>query len=136
MELLVIKVDPSTHRVALAIQNKKAEGILALIQIVVLSLLNTPGRDALDPGAGGGLPAMIAGNVDPNDPQEIFAEVAQRVRKTQQEIVQNQIGLRASAEEKLREIVILGMEQGVAIDEVLVRLRIVNQAGRLSDVVV
>lgn len=135
-DIQVIKVNPTNRRVSLSLSHKKAEGISALIQIVVLSLLNTPGKDVLNPGDGAGLPAMIGKNFDPNDVEEIQAEVIERVGKAKDEIIDYQIGLDIDQEERLRDIEVMGVEEGEQIDEVLVNLRVINAAGRINDIVV
>lgn len=136
MEIRVIKVDPNTGRVTFELQSKFISGIDLLVQVVVLSLLNVQGQDVLDPEQGGGLPALIGQNIDPNDPTEIFADVALRVKKTQAEMISNQIGLEIPASERLREVTIVSIEQGANIDEILVRLRVSNEEGRTTDVVI
>jgi hypothetical protein len=135
-DVAVIKIDPSTGRVSFSLQNKKLIKIDKLVQCVILSLLNTPGKDGLDPDLGGGLGSMIGTNFDPNDPTEILAEVAHRVRKSEREIIEAQTGLEEDPEAKLREIQIRGLVQGENIDEVFVRLRIINEVGQISDLAV
>lgn len=135
-DVQVIDVDPITRRVSFRLKPKLITGISKLIQIVVLSLMNVPGRDVLDPEKGGGLPAMIGMNIDPNDSTEVFAEIAQRVKKSQDEIVSAQIGLNEDPEARLQELQIVSIQKGETLDEVLVRIRIINEAGRASDIVV
>lgn len=135
-DLQLIDVDEITRVVSFGIKPKKVTGISKLIQIVVLSLLNVPGRDVLDPDKGGGLPALIGYNIDLNDSTEIFAEVVQRVKKTHSEVVAAQIGLDEEPEEKLQELQIVEIKQGTNADELFVRIRIVNEAGRTADIVV
>jgi hypothetical protein len=111
-------------------------GMAKLVQIVVLSLLNVPGQDILDPISGGGLPELVGSNIDATDTTELLAEVARRVKKTQTEVIQSQVGLDLIAEERLREIKIVSTAPGETIDEVLIKLRVINEAGRSSDLVV
>lgn len=135
MDIQMIERDPQTGRISFKLKAKKLTGISKLVQIVVLSLLNVPGQDVLDPDKGGGLPALVGGNIDPNDSTEVFAEVARRVRKTEQETIDFQIGVNDPPEEKLRELRILGIDRGGTPDEVFVRIRVVNEAGQATDVV-
>lgn len=136
MDIQVIDVDPDTKKVFFKIYAKKVTGIYKLIQIVVLSLLNVPGRDILDPEKGGGLPSLIGSNIDANDSTEVYADIAQRVAKTETEIITDQIGLNDAPSEKLKELKIIEIKQGEQINEILLRLRVINQEGRASDIVV
>lgn len=136
MDIQVIDVDPVTKKVFFKLYPKKVTGIYKLIQIVVLSLMNVPGRDILDPEKGGGLPSLVGSNIDPNDSTEIYADIAQRVAKTESEIITDQIGLDDPPAEKLKELRLVDIRQGQNVDEILLRLRIINQEGRSSDIVV
>lgn len=135
-DIQFIDVDPITRLVKFIIKPKKVTGISKLIQIVIFSLLNVPGRDILDPDKGGGLPSLIGSNMDANDTTEIFADIVQRVKKSQSEITAAQVGLNEDPEEKLQELQIVKIEQGTNVDEIFVRIRIINEAGRASEVVV
>lgn len=135
MDVQMIERDPLSGRISFKLRAKRLTGISKLVQIVVLSLMNVPGQDVLDPDKGGGIPTLVGSNIDPNDSTEIFAEVARRIRKTEQEIIDFQIGVNDPPDEKLRELRILGIERGGSADEVFVRIRVVNEAGQATDVV-
>lgn len=135
MEIQLIERDHRTGRISFVLKAKKLTGISKLVQVVVLSLLNVPGQDVLDPSKGGGLPTLVGSNIDPNDSTEIFAEVAMRIRKSEQEIIDDQIGINDPPEEKLRELRIIGIDRGGSPDEIFVRIRVVNEAGQATDVV-
>ena len=133
-DVQVISVDPVSRLVSFGIVAKRVSGISKLIQIVVLSLMNTPGRDALNPGKGGGLPSLVGTNIDPNDTNAVFADVAQRVRKSETEIVTDQLSTDDPPAEKLRELMIIALSSP-EIDEIAVQIRIVNQLGQATDIV-
>ena len=135
-DIRIIKVDSETGRVTFDVSSTPIVGSELLTQIVILSLLNTPGQDILDPDLGGGIPEMIGMNIDATDSTEIIAEVSRRIKKTQTEIINAQAGLNLDGEQKLRELYIGGISQGETIDEVLVNIRVVNEAGRITDIVV
>lgn len=136
MDISLIYVDPNTRVVTLQLGTKTVKGLTKLVQIVVLSLLNTPGRDILDPMMGGGIPEMIGMNIDVSDLTEVASEFTRRVRKTEKEILNGQIGLDISPSEKLREIKIVDLGAGAAFDEIKATLQIINELGQQSDVVV
>ena len=135
-DIRIIKVDSETGRITFDVSSTPISGSELLTQIVILSLLNTPGQDILDPDLGGGIPEMIGMNIDATDSTEIIAEVSRRIKKTQTEIINAQAGLNLDGEQKLRELYIGGISQGETIDEVLVNIRVVNEAGRITDIVV
>lgn len=135
-DVQLITVDPTTLRASLRLSPAQLSGISKLIQIVVLSLLNVPGQDVLDPDKGGGIPTLVGRNFDPGDINEIFADVGQMVRKTEQEIVSGQMGSQDPPEEKLQSLQVISITQSEGqIDEILVRIRVINEVGRASDVV-
>lgn len=135
-DLRVIKVDPVTGRLTFEVSSSPITGSELLTQVVVLSLLNNPGQDVLDPDDGGGIPEMIGMNIDATDSTEIIAEVTRRIKKSQTEIINAQSTLNLDSEQKLRELNIGDIRQGDSIDEVLVVIRIINEAGRITDIVI
>ena len=136
MDIQVIDVDPVTRKVFFTLKAKKVTGIYKLIQIVILCLMNTPGRDILDPSKGAGLPTLVGSNIDPNDSTELYGDIAQKINKAEAEIIASQVGINDPSSEKLAELQILDINSGVKADEIFIRLRIINQEGRASDVVV
>ena len=136
MDIQVIDVDPITRQVSFTLKARKVTGISKLIQIVVLSLMNTPGRDVLSPDKGAGLPSLVGSNIDVNDSTELYGEIAQRVRKSEREIIADQIGINDPASEKLAELRIINIEQGETLDQILVTIRVINQEGLATDITV
>lgn len=135
MDISLLQIDPDSRRVTFALGSKPVTGIAKLTQIVVLSLLNSPGRDILSPDRGGGIPDMIGMNFDPLDLTEILSELTRRVRKSETEILEDQVGLNAIPAEKLKELKIISVAPGASSDEVAARIRIINELGQQSDVV-
>lgn len=137
-DLKVYTVDPDGRiKLALPMPPVKVSGKEKLVQIVVLALLNDPGRNAFYPEDGSGLPSMIGSNVSVDDPTETLAEVSEKVDKIKDEILDAQTGLsNEEPSELLRDLIVLNVETGVNIDEVLLKLRIVSEAGDETDLVV
>lgn len=136
MDIQLVEVDQITRQIKFVLKPRKLTGISKLLQIVVLSLLNTPDRDVLDPVKGGGLPEMVGMNINPKDSTEIFAEIARRIKKSEQEIIDDQIGINDPPQEKLRELQIIDIKEGEQIDEIFVKIRIINQANQAADILV
>jgi hypothetical protein len=135
-DIQVISVDPVTNRVSIGLVPRVVTGYQKLIQIVVLSLLNSPGKSILNPADGSGLLALLGANVDSGDETLILAEANRAVKKTEEEIINYQSGLGVPDDEALDELEITNLSAGTGIDEVLLTVRVVNQAGRTSNVVV
>ena len=136
MDIALLQVDPNTNQISLKLGHQTVKGMSKLVQIVVLSLLNTPGKDILDPEMGAGILEMMGMNYNPSDLGDILAELTRRVRKTETEILANQIGIELVSEEKLKTLSIISLGPGGSIDEVAARIRVVNELGQQSDVVI
>lgn len=136
MDVELIHIDSTTRRVSLRAGTRALTGINKLLQIVVLSLLGVPGRDLLDPELDGGIPELIGWNFSPEeDIVEITSEVTRRISKTKAEVIDSQIGIDVESAEQLRDIEIVRIEPGEQVDEVLVRIRIINELGQRTDAV-
>jgi len=129
-DIQCISVDPVTKQVSFGLKPKTVKGISKLFQIVVLSLMNVPGKSALDPERGGGIPAMMGINIDPNDSTAMQGEIAQKVTKTEREILEDQLTSSDPPEERLRELQIVSIKPGETADIWLVTLRIINELGQ------
>jgi hypothetical protein len=134
-DVKVVEVDPITRKVRFVSSPLPINGVDLLIQVVVLSLLNVPGQDLLHIDDGGGFPEMIGMNIDATDSTEVMGEILRRVKKSEAEIISTQVGLNLTAVEKLKQLRVVSVDPGEDIDEVLVKIRIVNQAGQAADIV-
>jgi hypothetical protein len=135
-DLQVIQRDDATGVISFKVSSKIVTGFDKLIQMVVLGLLNIPGRDILSPEGGSGLPDLIGSNIDPENPSEAFGEISLRISKTETEIINSQLNLDLDSAERLATIEVLAVGQGENIDEVLARIRITNEEGREAEIVV
>jgi ribosomal protein RSM22 (predicted rRNA methylase) len=135
-DIQVMDVDQETREVIFGIKPKILKGFPKLIQMVVISLLNVPGKDLLDPGKGGGLQAMIGTGIDPNDATSVFSELVRRIKKAESEVISDQIGSSDPPEAKLSQIQLVDIQTGDSIDQILVTVRVINQTGQASDIVV
>lgn len=135
MDLGTIKRDPLTGAVSFGMSAQPITGTAKLTQIVVLSLLNVPGKDLLDPALGGGVPELLGMNIDLTDMTEVTAELVRKVKKTQSEILAAQVGLAISDEERLSQLSIESVGPGESEDSIAITVRIINAAGRVTDVV-
>ena len=138
-DISLFTVDPKTRKVSFALKPKLIYGMEKLIQIILINLFTSPdGRDVLDPAIGGGIMDLIGDNIDIDNKSAVFAVVAEKIKKTEREIISSQIGVNCPNTEKLREIQIVDIEAGMNDNGtyVNVKLRIVNTAGQLTDIMV
>jgi hypothetical protein len=136
VDIQIIQIDPKTNVVRFEISNKIVTGVTKLAQLFLIDLLDSPGFDVLFPEDGGGIPTLIGSNIDINDSREIFAEITRRIRKTENEIKQQQIGLNAPDDERLRDARIISIRQQPGDPlSIAVAIRITNEAGRQLDLV-
>jgi len=127
-----IDIDSITRKVTFRTSAKMVKGIEELIQVVVLALINSPGKDPLDYERGGGLSELIGYNI--SDTAELFAEVARRVTIAEKEIIERQSGINIPSEAKLLNLNLLGVQEGDTVDEIFVRLEIINEVGRTAKI--
>jgi hypothetical protein len=135
LDISLIYVDPKTRILSFKVGTFPITGVMKLVQIVVLSLLNISGKDVLRPEDGGGIPDLIGWGIDETNNTELLGEIVRRVHKTEVEVSNSQTGLDISPDEKLKSIKVLEVTRP-SLDEVLVRLRLTNELGQSTDVVI
>ena len=135
----IIRIDPTTRRVTINPPNppKQISGLNKLIQIIVLAIYNDPGRSVFNPDKGSGLPSLIGANVGASDNSEVLSLISERLEKIREEIIEEQSGLEfEDLEEKLSDLQVVNIDTGVQIDEVIVRLKLITEAGTETSLVI
>ena len=135
----VISIDEVTRRVSITppFPPRKVEGIFNLIQIVVLAIYNSPGRNVFTPERGSGLPALIGTNLGGSDPTEAIALVTERIEKIKDEIIEEQNSLRRQRpSERLSDLEVVSVDSGSQIDEIVVKLRLISEAGDITTIAI
>ena len=110
-------------------------GIQALVQIVVIAILKNGSQDVLTPDYGSGLRAMI-GQYNYHDPNEIKAEIIQRIKVIEQQIIANSANFSVPATEKLRQLTVQEIAFDPSNGNVAVKVQIFNEAGQQTTTVV
>jgi len=136
VDIQLIAVHPTTKVVSLKSGTRLVTGLNELVQVVVLSLFNNPGRDILDPERGSGIPSMIGMNYDTNNMTEILGELTRRIKVTETEVLNAQIGLKLTSASKLRELKLIRVGPGANEGEIEAKIRIINELGQRSEVVI
>lgn len=110
--------------------DKPVEGLQKLIQRWVKYLLQSPDSNVFNPG-GGGLLAMVGTTVT-NDNTNIYSRVVDAVNTTNKLVFDEQAGQLLPLAEKLLGATITGITTP-SPDEVVVSIKITNQAGSASE---
>lgn len=135
----VLTRDTVTGKVTLtpSFPPKKVSGVDKLIQVVVLSILNNPGRNIFYPEQGSGIPSLVGSNISLDDTTETLGEISERIEKAKDEIIAAQNSLEnEDSSERLADIIVLNVESGTQIDEVEVTFRVISEAGDTINLVI
>jgi hypothetical protein len=128
-DLRVVQVDPVTREVSLAlpIVPTYLSGVDLLIQTVALYYLSNPGQDLNDFGGGSGVRDII-GQIDIIGEDQLKADFLARTAKIENEIVNIQSELNIQSSERLKTLIVQGMQIDAATLEMKARVKIENQA--------
>jgi len=137
MDFPLITFDSSTGIASVGIPKapRRLTGIDKLIQVVVLAVLKNGDQDVISPDLGSGLRSMI-GQFNFSNPSEIRVEVIQRVKNIEQQIIVGQSDFNLPSSEKLSQLKVIDLVTDSSTGATAVRLKINNQAGQTSTVVV
>lgn len=105
------------------------EGIEKLVQIVVIELLTSSGRDIIDPNDGGNLRSLIGTNINYDDESEIFTEIKMLVSLAETNIKKRQVSVARKSNEQLASLtltdVVPNEDQGLL--EIFIRVQSMDQ---------
>ena len=103
------------------------EGIDKLVQIVTLVLLTNPGRSIFEPGKGGGIRSLIGSNIDPDQPEELFADVRLMIERTRDFVQQTQVNTGRPPSERLKDLQLVDIVLNEDSDQVEILLGVINE---------
>lgn len=109
-------------------------GIFKLIQLAVLTLLRTPGRDIISPSSGGGLKRLLAKPVGPSLISGLRGEISVAVSSTEDQLISEQTGVELPPEERLKTFVMLSADFNYEETAWDIVVRLVSEAGGAADV--
>lgn len=110
------------------------KGIFKLIQLAILILLRTPGRDFLRPSIGGNLKGLLAKPVGPSLEPERRGEISVAVSTTEDQLISEQTGAELPPEERLRSFVLLSADFNYDETAWDIVVRLVSEAGGAAEV--
>ena len=135
-DINVTAVHPVTRRVTFALQisPKKTTAMETLLQLCAKTVLATPGKDIFAAAYGGGLLAYSGKNLNINELPRIYADMAYIIRRSEEQIIQEQTGKNIRLDEKLKSLTLLSityLEDEGTLD---VRALITSEAGDTADI--
>ena len=110
------------------------KGIYKLVQLCVLLLLRTPGRDILNPESGGGLKQIAAKPVSESLFPVRRGEIGVAVASTECQLFEGQAAIDLPPEERLRSFLLLNADFNFGQQEWLIVARVISEAGGAADV--
>ena len=130
-DLKIVYRDATTGVLSIGIRRPPefVSGIDLLVQIVVIELLHSPGRDIVDPETGANLRSLIGANVAFDDEAEIFAEIKLMVQSAENNIKILQASSNRPANEQLAKLELVDVvpdEQNLQL-EIIIRVTSLDQ---------
>lgn len=123
-DIKIVHKDPNTGVLTIGIPRPPqfVSGIDLLVQIVTIELLTSPGRDIIDPDAGGNLRSLIGSNMAFDDEAEIFAEMRVMVSAAEENIKRKQRNSNRPASEQLGQLQLIDIvpdEENLQLEVIL-----------------
>lgn len=136
-DIQLMKRDPSTGVLTMGMGRspKIITGIDLLAQVVALSILKNPGRDVIDPEEGSGLRDAI-GQYNLSSPDELKLLVLQRIKQVEKDILSRQAETPSDPSEKLKKLTVVDIAVDSGVGKVLARVRVLNETGASTDILV
>ena len=139
MDYQVITFDPITGLASYGIPPvpRILKGLDKLVQVVVLYFLRNPGKSVLAPTEGSGLRAAIGVyNFTDDGGAELRSLCVQRARAGQLEIISRQSPGSGTPSERLRSLTVTNFAFDADTGQTLLGVKIVNEAGDSSNILV
>lgn len=136
-DIQLLQVDQETGIISLGLGRapKVLTGMDLLVQLVALALLKNPGQDVIDPYEGSGLRSLI-GEYNFTESEEIKIAVLQRTKQVEKEIIGRQLVGVGDPSERLKSLSVLDVAADPAASKVLIRVKVVNEAGSAVDLLI
>jgi phage baseplate assembly protein W len=127
-DVKMVQRDPNTGVLTIGISRPPefVSGIDKLVQIVVLELLASPGRDINDPNAGSNLRSLIGANVAFDDEAEVYAEIKLMIKTAETNIKERQENTSRPSNEKLSKLDLLDIVPDEENSQLEIILRVVS----------
>ena len=114
----------------------KLEGVQKLVQMVVLKLLKSPGRDIMSPDTGAGILTVLQGNIS-NDTSEVLSQLSPLIKKIEEEIIEEQTNRELPDSEKLQKLNPVGIEADESdFTSYVLTIEIINEEEDLAQAII
>ena len=135
-DINITAINPVSRRVTFAFQivPRKTRGIETLLQLSAKTILTTPGLDLFAPEYGGGILAYAGKNLNVNDLPRIKADIAYIVRKSETQILEEQITLDIPSRDRLRALTLLSIDYIPDEGALEVRVLVTADNGEAADI--
>ena len=137
-DIQCVQFDPATGLGTLSLGDnpKKVTGINLLAQVVFLSFLRNPGQDVLSPREGSGVRSAI-GQYASSSTDEVNLLVMQRSKLVETEVLTRQSSAgTVSPAEKLKSLTVLDVASDLSSARVVVKVKITNETGDTTQILV
>lgn len=137
-DIRIIQFDPVTGLASLGLGNNPQEitGIDLLAQIVAISYLKNPGQDVIAPVEGSGIRQDI-GQTSVTTPDQATMLVMQRTKTVENEVLTRQAAAGVvDPTEKLKSLTVLDIASNLQEAQVVASIKIVNEVGDTTQILV
>ena len=110
------------------------QGLFVLIQLFLLILLKTPGRDIFSTDSGGGLKRIVGRSVSQKQLSSKRGEISLAISRTEDQMLGSQAGVSSPASERLRSANLFSADFDFGTQTWSITIRIVSDAGSAADV--
>lgn len=137
-DLKLLVLDPNTGRLRVGLPRppELVEGIDLLVQIVVLLYLNNGGRSIFSPGRAGGLRDYIGLNHNPDDADELFADLRIMTSRIEESIKEEQERTTRPPSERLLALQVIDIIPDDTLLEIELQVQVINEEQKTSQAVV
>lgn len=134
-DINIVSIDPITRRIRYSFNviPHRTSGIEGLLQLCAKTILSTPGSDKFAKNYGGGLRTYTSSSLFVNNISDIAADMAYIISKSENLIKSEQSTKNVPIEERLRSMVLHGVEYLEKEDAIDVRVDIESEAGERAN---
>ena len=130
-DINIMRIDPVTRRVTWGwnLLPARNSGIELLVQLTAKTILTTSGQDYLRPEYGGSILSLTGRSLNSNDIPRLNADIAYIIRKSEEQILREQVDKIIKAGERLKKITLLGIDISLVTGVVRIDILVENESG-------
>jgi hypothetical protein len=130
-DINIMAIDPKTRRVSFSFNlvPVKAEGVPALLQLCIKTVLTTTGKDKFSPLYGGNVRDYARKGVFRNDLSAVKADIVHMISDAAAQIKQEQLNSDLPETEILKSMVVTSIQWNDVLDTLDVYIKVTSLAG-------